>query len=132
MQTLPGFSVSILFMSIAGCGNITKEIGAMGRTNSGGNGIMKQIQKSDNCSVFSQKTWYNRGMNNFGTGKSLSEASPYLQDEAERHARILEVAERNSVIEGLPPFTEEIREKLRKQLEALSTATTRHVAEQAE
>ena len=59
-------------------------------------------------------------MNNFGTGQSLQESSPYLQDDAKRHARILEVAERNSVIEGLPPFTEETREKLRKQLQQIA------------
>jgi len=44
-----------------------------------------------------------------------------LQDAAERHARILEVAERDSVIEGLPPFTDEIRTKLREQLESMVT-----------
>lgn len=59
-------------------------------------------------------------MNSFGSGKSLIEASPQLQDDAERHTRILEVAERNSVIEGLPPFTEETREKLRKQLQQIT------------
>ena len=60
-------------------------------------------------------------MNNFGTGKTLRETSPHLQDAAERHARILEVAERDSVIEGLPPFTDEIRTKLREQLESMVT-----------
>ena len=59
-------------------------------------------------------------MNNFGTGKSLKEASPQLQDDAERHARILEVAERDSVIEGLPPFSEETRNKIRKQLQVIA------------
>lgn len=52
----------------------------------------------------------------------MREASPDLRDSAERHARILEVAERDSVIEGLPPFTDEIRDKLRKQLEAMVTS----------
>ncbi|QDV48477.1 hypothetical protein [Gimesia fumaroli] len=61
-------------------------------------------------------------MNHFGTGKTLREASPHLQDAAERHARILEVAERDSIIEGLPPFTDEIRIRLREQLEAMATA----------
>lgn len=60
-------------------------------------------------------------MNNFGTGKTLRDASPYLRDAAERHARILEVAERDSIIEGLPPFSDEIRTKLKKQLESMST-----------
>jgi len=60
-------------------------------------------------------------MNNFGTGKTLREASPHLQDAAERHARILEVAERDSIIEGLPPFTDEIRTRLREQLESMVT-----------
>jgi hypothetical protein len=60
-------------------------------------------------------------MNHFGTGKSLRESSPDLRDDAERHAKILEVTERNSVIEGLPPFTEETRGKLRKQLESMAT-----------
>ncbi|QDT43471.1 hypothetical protein Pan241w_35720 [Gimesia alba] len=61
-------------------------------------------------------------MNNFGTGKTLREASPYLRDAAERHTRILEVAERDSIIEGLPPFTDEIRSRLREQLEAMSNS----------
>jgi hypothetical protein len=64
----------------------------------------------------------------FGTGPTLKEASPWLRDEAERHRRILEVTERNSVIEGLPPFTEEIRARLRKQLVAIS-ATRRALPE---
>ena len=70
--------------------------------------------------LFARKTWYNIGMNNFGTGKSLKEASPQLQDDARRHARILDIAERDSVIEGLPPFSEETREKLRKQLQQIA------------
>lgn len=60
-------------------------------------------------------------MNNFGSGKSLKEASPHLRDDAERHVRILDVTERDSVIEGLPPFSEETREKLRKQLQRITT-----------
>lgn len=61
-------------------------------------------------------------MNHFGTGQTLREASPDLRDAAERHTRILEIAERDSVIEGLPPFTDEIRTKLRKQLAAMATS----------
>jgi hypothetical protein len=71
-------------------------------------------------------------MNNFGTGKTLKEASPQLQEDAERHSRILEVAERDSVIEGLPPFTEQTRERFRKQLEALASITPEPVSEPAE
>ena len=59
----------------------------------------------------------------------MKEASPQLRDDAERHARILEVTERNSVIEGLPPFSEETREKLRKQLQEI--ANHEHVTEPA-
>jgi hypothetical protein len=55
-----------------------------------------------------------------GSGPSLIDASPWLRDPAERHRRILDVAERNSVIEGLPPFTDETREKIRSELESLS------------
>lgn len=57
-----------------------------------------------------------------GSGPSLIDASPWLRDPAERHRRILDVAERNSVIEGLPPFTDETREKIRVELESLSAA----------
>ncbi|WP_145305558.1 hypothetical protein [Gimesia fumaroli] len=64
-------------------------------------------------------------MNNFGTGPTLREASPYLCDAAERHAHILEVVERNSVIEGLPPFTDEFRARLKKQLEAMACSEPR-------
>lgn len=55
-----------------------------------------------------------------GSGPSLIDSSPWLRDSVERHRRILEVTERNSVIEGLPPFTEETREKIRTELESLS------------
>jgi hypothetical protein len=55
-------------------------------------------------------------MNNFGKGPTLQQACPALRDEAERVERILDVTERNSVIEGLPPFSEEFREKLRREL----------------
>lgn len=55
----------------------------------------------------------------FGTGPTLIEACPFLRDEDERHARILDVVERNSVIEGLAPFTPEFRERLRRRLKEL-------------
>jgi len=41
---------------------------------------------------------------------------------AERHARILCVAERNSVIAGLPPFTPEIRAQIAAELSAMAAA----------
>jgi hypothetical protein len=62
-------------------------------------------------------------MNNMGTGPTLREASPWLQNEAERHERILDVTERNSVIEGLPPFDPATREKIRLRLKSISAAT---------
>ena len=55
-------------------------------------------------------------MNDFGKGPTLETANPWLCDEAERIARILDVTERNSVIEGLPPFSDEMRRKLRDEL----------------
>ncbi len=58
-------------------------------------------------------------MKEFGTGKTLREASPFLRDDVQRHELILEVVERNSVIEGLPPFTAEFRNQLRQQLKAM-------------
>ena len=57
-----------------------------------------------------------------GSGPSLIDTAPWLHDPSERHRRILDVAERNSVIEGLPPFTDETREKIRAELELLSAA----------
>ncbi len=59
-------------------------------------------------------------MNNLGTGPILREAFPWLRDDARRRACIIEVAERNSVIEGLPPLCEETRRQLMEQLEAMS------------
>lgn len=52
-----------------------------------------------------------------GTGPTLREACPWLLDDAQRHAQILEVAERNSVIEGLPPFSDEVRRRILEQLQ---------------
>jgi hypothetical protein len=49
--------------------------------------------------------WYNFGMNiEFGTGPTLQEFSPWLRDPAARLELILDAAERDSVIEGLPPL----------------------------
>jgi hypothetical protein len=58
-------------------------------------------------------------MEHFGTGPTLAESNPWLKDPAERHRRILDVAERNSVIEGLPPFTQELREHILCQLRSM-------------
>ena len=55
-------------------------------------------------------------MTEFGKGPTLQEANPWLRDEAERIDRILDVTDRNSVIEGLPPLSEEMRRRLRKEL----------------
>ena len=52
----------------------------------------------------------------FGKAPTLKDHSPFLRDDAERVERILDVVERNSVIEGLPPLTAELRERLRRQL----------------
>jgi hypothetical protein len=59
-------------------------------------------------------------MNDFGTGPTLKDASPWLRDDSARHERILDVVERNSVTDGLPPFTEEFRERLRLELRAMN------------
>ena len=40
------------------------------------------------------------------------------------HEMILDVTERNSVIEGLPPFTEETRRHIMAELEALSAPSS--------
>ena len=58
-------------------------------------------------------------MIDFGKGPTLKEASPYLRDDETRIERILLVTEINSVIEGLPPFTEELRQRLRDRLRRL-------------
>lgn len=56
----------------------------------------------------------------FGQGPTLKDACPWLRDEAARHERILDVTERNSVIEGLPPFQEETRRRLMARLQGLA------------
>jgi hypothetical protein len=64
------------------------------------------------------KEWYTIGMTDFGKGPTLAQANLWLRNDAERIERILDVTERNSVIEGLPPLSAEIRERLRKELTA--------------
>ncbi len=56
----------------------------------------------------------------FGKGPILKDAYPWLRDDRARHERILDVTERNSVIEGLPPFQEETRQKIMADLRAVS------------
>ena len=51
-------------------------------------------------------------MIDFGKGPTLREACPWLRDEAARKRLILDVVERNSVIEGLPPLDDETRARL--------------------
>lgn len=55
-------------------------------------------------------------MKSFGKGLILKEAFSQLRDDESRIERILIVAERDSVMEGLPPFDEETRDRLRQQL----------------
>lgn len=65
--------------------------------------------------------WYNFNMAiQFGSGPTLKDACPWLRDDETRHQRILDVTERNSVIEGLPPFQEETRRRLMAQLQVLA------------
>jgi hypothetical protein len=59
-------------------------------------------------------------MSAFGKGPTLREACSWLQDDASRHAQILEVTERNSVIEGLPRFEEDVRRQILEQLQVIS------------
>jgi hypothetical protein len=58
-------------------------------------------------------------MVDFGKGPALKDACPWIRDEDERHRRILDVTERDSVIEGLPPFNEETRRRFAEQLKAM-------------
>ena len=55
----------------------------------------------------------------FGTGPTLKDACPWLRDDRARIEIILDVAERNSVMEGLPPFGEEFRKRLKDHLLSL-------------
>lgn len=61
-------------------------------------------------------------MSNFGTGLTLRQACPWLRDQKERHRRILDAAERNSVIAGLPPFSPEFRQMLLRKLEEMANS----------
>ncbi|MDD4319350.1 MAG: hypothetical protein PHW10_03435 [Candidatus Peribacteraceae bacterium] len=56
----------------------------------------------------------------FGKGTLLRQHSPYLRKASDRHARILDVAERNSVIEGLPKFSRQMKQKVSRKLKRLS------------
>ena len=59
-------------------------------------------------------------MTDFGKGPTLKEASPWLRDNDARIEQILTVTEINSVVEGLPPFQAETRERIRQRLSDLS------------
>ena len=63
-------------------------------------------------------------MTSSGTGRSVREICPWLADPTQRHNMILNVVERDSVIEGLPPFSEDFREELLQQLRRLSGEVT--------
>ncbi|MDB5311615.1 MAG: hypothetical protein JWO38_5817 [Gemmataceae bacterium] len=52
----------------------------------------------------------------FGKGQTLRQFSKYLRDPNERGERIVDAAERNSVIEGLPRLTQRRRQGLLKKL----------------
>jgi hypothetical protein len=58
----------------------------------------------------------------FGSGPSLKDAYARLRNDSERHARILRVAECNSIIEGLPPFSDETRACIAAELKAIAAA----------
>ena len=59
-------------------------------------------------------------MENFGSGPTLKEAVPHLRDDKSRIERILTITEINSVAEGLPPFEEKTRARIRRALTAPS------------
>jgi len=56
--------------------------------------------------------WYSISMIDFGNGPTLKEACSWLRDDAARKRLILDVVERNSVIEGLAPLDNETRARL--------------------
>ncbi len=70
--------------------------------------------------------WYSWGMTDFGKGPTLKEASPHLRNDQARIERILTVTETDSVIEGLPPFEEETRQRIRERLTQLAEPPPRH------
>jgi hypothetical protein len=55
-------------------------------------------------------------MKNLGKGAILKDAFPRFRNDELRIEQILTVAETDSIIEGLPPFDEDIRNRLRRQL----------------
>jgi hypothetical protein len=55
----------------------------------------------------------------FGKGKNLRQHSKYLRDPAERRKRIIDVTERNSVIEGLPKLTPQRRASMLRKLKRI-------------
>src|SRR5207244_3850790 len=69
-----------------------------------------------NAVAFPLSVWYDAGMEiDFGQGLTLIEASPYLRDAQERVERILDVVERDSVVNALPPFSVEFRRGIIRQ-----------------
>jgi len=58
-----------------------------------------------------------------GKGPTLKESCRWLRDDSERRRRILDVTERNSVIEGLPALREETRVSILAELKAMSEPT---------
>lgn len=56
----------------------------------------------------------------FGKGIILRQFSPKLRDAAVRQKIILDRAERDSVIEGLPPFTQKMKKECLQELKTLS------------
>jgi hypothetical protein len=65
----------------------------------------------------------------FGTGPMLRDVNPLMRDEKRRHEMILLVSERDSVIEGLPPFTPETRRRIADQLKNYSAVPRRALPE---
>lgn len=55
----------------------------------------------------------------FGKGYRLRDYCPSLRDPKERHARILDVVERDSVIEGLPRLNPATRARCLRTLKAV-------------
>ncbi|MBI1813233.1 hypothetical protein HY285_02475 [Candidatus Peregrinibacteria bacterium] len=56
----------------------------------------------------------------FGTGIPLRQFSPHLRHAAQRHRIILDCAERDSVIEGLPRFSKKMKKECLRELKNLS------------
>ena len=63
-------------------------------------------------------------MTNLGNGPTLKEAFPWLRDDEARIEQILTVTEVNSVIEGLPPLQEDIRQKIKQHLTLMSVQSS--------